>query len=379
MSNVTKANAKLPNPSVTLQAGINPKTKTPVKFDLSNPANLKNSIKTQLRILDEQNAVNRGVWYNLPCNLTSQELERMLYYKGQLCFFYSRSLKEFYFLPFTMTSENGTGLDIYGRISTVKPIPFVGGATEDGKEEKKDPTPVEIYLSNLKLKVQYSPLSEVKLEDLTDSAVLLFDYTPQFNSKNVIPRFVLQDGVIDAMSDCIPFMRTALMLSTGITGMRVADGDQSIQAVNTSDTLYMAALSGKPYIPLESQLELQELVGKAPGKSEEFMLAMQSLDNYRLSLYGIDNGGLFEKKAHELQSEADINGGPIGLIQQDAISIRQNFCNIVNSIWDLGIWYEPSETLSKADVNGDGVLYDRNENGESSGVETPSEGGSENV
>ena len=62
------------------------------------------------------------------------------------------------------------------------------------------------------------------------------------------------------------------------------------------------------------------------------MLAMQSLDNLRLSGYGIDNGGLFEKKAHELQSEADINGGPVGLVMQDGLSIRQNFCNIVNSI-----------------------------------------------
>ena len=43
------------------------------------------------------------------------------------------------------------------------------------------------------------------------------------------------------------------------------------------------------------------------GKIEEYMLAMQSLDNLRLSGYGIDNGGLFEKKAHELQTEADIN------------------------------------------------------------------------
>ena len=60
---------------------------------------------------------------------------------------------------------------------------------------------------------------------------------------------------------------------------------------------------------------------------------------------------------------------------QDATSIRQNFCNIVNSIYGLGIWYEPSETITKADMNGDGLLYDRDENGENSGVET--QGGAE--
>ena len=67
---------------------------------------------------------------------------------------------------------------------------------------------------------------------------------------------------------------------------------------------------------------------------------------------------------------------------QDGLSIRQNFCNIVNSIWGLGIWCEPSENVSGADINGDGLLYDRYENGESNGVDNSnnmeSNGGNEN-
>lgn len=85
---------------------------------------------------------------------------------------------------------------------------------------------------------------------------------------------------------------------------------------------------------------------------------MQSFDNLRLSGYGIDNGGLFEKKAHELQTEADINGGPVGLVLQDGLTIRQNFCIIANSIWGLGIWCEASETATGIDRNGDGMEYD---------------------
>lgn len=379
MSKVVKAKAKLNNCGPAIQAGINPKTGLPIKFDLSDPINLKAAIKTQLRILDEQNAVNRGVWYNLPCNITSQELERMLYYKGQLCFFYSHTLDQFFFLPFTLSSDKGTGLDVYGRYNTIKPVPFTGGSTEEEKKDGKEKTltPIEMFLSQLNLDVVYAPIpeEEMSLDLIKNSAVILRDYTPQFNQQNVIARYILQDGVLDAMSDCIPFMRTALINSTGVTGMRVMDGDQAQQALESGKSLYQCALSGFPYLPIEATMELQELTGKAPAKAEEYMLAMQSLDNYRLSLYGIDNGGLFEKKAHELQSEADINGGPVGLVMQDATSIRQNFCNIVNSIYGLGIWYEPSETITKADMNGDGLLYDRDENGENSGVET--QGGAE--
>ena len=76
-----KNNAFLPNIDALIKMGINPKTGLPYKF-LSN-IKLKENIMTVLRVVDEQDAVNRGKWYNLPCNITSQDLERMLYYKGR--------------------------------------------------------------------------------------------------------------------------------------------------------------------------------------------------------------------------------------------------------------------------------------------------------
>ena len=58
----------------------------------------------------------------------------------------------------------------------------------------------------------------------------------------------------------------------------------------------------------------------------------------------------------------------------DYVKIRQNFCNIVNSIWGLGIWYEPSENITGADMNGDGLVYDM----DMSQQEGPVEGGNDN-
>ena len=43
------------------------------------------------------------------------------------------------------------------------------------------------------------------------------------------------------------------------------------------------------------------------------------------------------------------------------------------------MWCEPAENIMGADTNGDGVMYDRNESGEHSGVDTKAqEGGNEN-
>lgn len=172
-------------------------------------------------------------------------------------------------------------------------------------------------------------------------------------------------------------MRTSLISSTGINGIRVNDADQQQNVMDAGRSVEHAALTGNPWVPIVGNIEFQELTNGQLGKSEEYMLALQSLDNLRLSGYGIDNGGLFQKKAHELQSEADLNGGPVGLVLQDGSSIRQNFCNIVNSIWGIGMWCEPAQNVSGTDTDGDGVIYDRNTEGQNSGIEN-TDGGNEN-
>jgi hypothetical protein len=59
-----------------------------------------------------------------------------------------------------------------------------------------------------------------------------------------------------------------------------------------------------------------------------------------------------------LEAEQRMNSNNIGLILQDGLTNRQEFCDIVNSIWGLGIWVEVSETVSNIDKNMDGVLQD---------------------
>lgn len=350
-----KNNARLPNLQPYIAAGIDPKTKLPIR---AIEEFRKEGVKKTLRILDEQNAINRYKWYNLPGQITSQELERLLYYKGQICFFYSKELDEFYFMPYAL---DGT-IDFYGRFNRIHPIPMTAGTTETSTTKK---SAQEEYLSTLKLRVLYDvPL---ELVDPAEVCVLLHDYSKQL-SQTIIPRQQLQEPILDVMSDCIPFMRTALLNSTGVQGMRVGNEDESANVYDASKALDNAALQGQKWLPIQGGLEFQELTGGATLKSEEFMLAMQSLDNYRLSLYGLDNGGLFQKKSHMLEAEQELNAGNTNLILQDGLSIRQHFCDIVNSYTGLGIWCDLSETVIAADINGDGVIADEeDQSGESYG------------
>ena len=61
-----KNNARLVDPSILIQAGINPKTGLPIKASNGNKSCLKEEIRKALRIIDEQDAINRFKWYNLP-------------------------------------------------------------------------------------------------------------------------------------------------------------------------------------------------------------------------------------------------------------------------------------------------------------------------
>lgn len=349
-----------------LQAGIDPNTKLPLR--LSAKSCLKSDIKTALRIIDEQDAVNRYKWYNLPCNITGEELERILYYKGQLAFFYMEDLDQFYFMPYAL---DGT-IDFYGRFNTIHPVPMTSGTDDkDGKAQAQ-------LLSQIVLTCQYGVMLEddITYETLTKSCVLLHDYTKQL-SQTIIPRQQINDGILDVEAECIPYMRTNLIAASGVKGMRVADSDQLDDVYQANQQIQSGALTGNVNIPIVGKLEFQELASQLGAKPAEFMLAMQSLDNFRLSTYGLENGGLFEKKQHILESENQVNQSNVGLILQDGLSIRQNFCNIVNSIWGLGIWCEPSENET-TDLNGDGVQYDEN-TGEKSGVETGGAGNESNV
>lgn len=340
-----------------VQAGINPQTGLPIKVK-DNEINYgidKADIKKQLRIVDEQDAVNRFTWYNLPSGLNSRLMERILYYKGQGMFF--KLQDQFYFLPYAL---NGT-IDVYGRFSDVTPLPFNGKA-QTGDKEKPWITGLtrrctyEVLLPDDYINKETGEILVDKIIETQDTyCVLIKDYTEQISQTN-ISRQILQDPILDVMADMFPFMRTALLNGTGVQGMRVTSEDEQSNVEAASRAINRAALTGKKWVPVVGQVDFQDLTTGSLAKAEEFLLAMQSLDNYRLSLYGLDNGGLFQKKSHMLEAEQKMNTGTTGLILRDSLQCRQDACNIINSIWGLDVWVEPSEVITQMDTNGDGVL-----------------------
>lgn len=342
----------LPDISTIIQMGINPKTGLPMKFG-SMRCTTKEDIKKVIRKQDEQIAVNKYVWYNLPDGITSQELEKYLYYFGQLCFFYYEPLNKFFFAKYALDG----GIDFYGRYNTIHPIPINSGGSDEKLVKAQ-----ELLLSEYKLNCVYDVKmpEEIKFEDLINSAVLIHDYTKQL-PQMIIPTQVLNDPVIDLEAEIFPYLRTSLLLGTGVKGVRVADPDSKDEVREANRELLTSALNAEAYVPITGTTDFQELTDGQLTKAQDYLQAAQAIDNFRLGLHGVQNGGLFDKSQYVNNTQTNMNmgGADVSLTIMDGLSIRQDFCNKVNSIWGLGIWCEPSETLVNMDLNGDGTAYDR--------------------
>ena len=348
MAQQGKNNAKMYDTTTMLAAGLNPNTKQKI---LPPDLSLKESIKNNIRLIDEAAAIKRYKWSGLPYGLNADLIEKVLYRYGQGALFYMEADEKFYFLPYALSAIEGTsGIDCYGRYTGITPVPYGGGTNSDGKKEP--------WIQGLQFKPQYDlPIFQLSYDEVIKRCVLLKDYTNPM-SQVLIPRQVLQDKIIDIESECFPMMRTALKNSTGIDGVRVGDQTEAANVEFASKAIDIAALTGQKFVPIVGKIDFQELTTGNVAKAEEFLLAMQSIDNFRLGQYGIGEGSVFTKKAHMLQSEQDMNAGNVGLTYNDGLELRQEMCNIGNLLFGLNMWCEAAETIAGIDKNMDGEISD---------------------
>lgn len=337
-----KNNANLPDIGSLISAGIDPKTRLPVKL-MGKKDSLEPNLRKLLRIRDESEAVNRYDWWNTGLSISSNMLERFLYYRYKLGFFYFNG--GFWVMPVTLS---GTGtLDFYNLENEVTPVPWNDGASA---EQKK-------VLSSIKLKVVKEPMLTAAPQDFEHSCVILRDYTPQGDINSGIPRATLQEGIISLESCILPYMRTNLMNNTGIMGVKISDQQEANDVIEAANAVDAAASSGSPWVPVLQKLDRQPLNNGGSSDSSTYLQAYQAVDNLRQSFLGVNKSGIYDKSQYVNAAQSALNV-PTSFPLADGLKLRQDACGIINSIWPLGIWCEISETASGMDKSGDGVADD---------------------
>lgn len=315
------------------------------------------NIRKILRKNDRQQFVNRFVWENLPDDLTGEFIERVLYYRYSGIFFYIPELNTFNFLPYV-----GRGLDEKGRYTSASPLPFNGTSVKQEGE-------VKLYIPGLNLVPLYNyeqtdafaiPVFDENgsltgsrtIQPQIEGCVILNSYCKDLSNRP-IPEQEMIDPLLDMMAEAIPLARTNLFANSGITGMKVTSEDDYSNVLAANMSMEAAALNGQRLIPVVGSVDFQEFANKGGADGEPFFMYMQTLDNLRLQSYGLKNNGIFEKQQYINNTMAGNIQANVGQILEDALKLRQEFCDFVNATWQLGISVRASETVTNSDTNMD--------------------------
>lgn len=335
----------LPDVQTLIAAGLDPKTGMPVRMASMSGSRLAGAMEEIFFSMDVQDSVSRYEWTGLPDGLDSEYIERLMYFKGQFALFYSDADKRFYALPYALGSGKliGSGkdvtgtIDVQGRYTVITPLPFNGGTTSINESEQREKEePPKPWINGL-VRVPVYREEDASLYDKRDAAVLFYDYPKEW-SQTTIPRFAKNRELIRLEAQCIPMMKTALLTETGVEGMRCAGTDEEGQIQAANAMFESAALNGTRWIGMRGSPGLESVGSSGSiGRAQEFTLALQSLDNLRLSTYGLATGGVFEKKAHVLEREEESNAGQQSKKLMVGLQLRKTRAAIANAVFGLNI------------------------------------------
>lgn len=316
------------------------------KYSSNKKEDLAVQMKILLRLNDEADAIGRFNWKEIAKGIamTSDEIERLLYFRGQLILWYYSNNDKFMITPFS-----GSGINFNGKFSKARPVPISLNNEVNNYDEQSKALDRELTIL-----YEIPSEKELKTLDINKVCVIIRDYPCQLNNTTIISRAVINDPLLEIESEIFPTSRTARFLSTGVKGLRINDESEATNVEDANRKLENAVLSGEPYIPITGKAEFQDLQAGQATKGEDYMLALQTLENFRLSTYGIENGGLFNKKAHELESEESINAGPVEGRLERAYNCREDAMKIARAVFGINMRCEIAVKSTKETTKNEG-------------------------
>ena len=318
--------------------------------------------------------IERFEWRNLPPELPSDLIERVLYFrfKGALFMFNEK----YYFLPFTL---KGT-IDSYGRYISITPVLFTG----QWKIQQGKYTEDISFMSNAEFTVVYDlPKQEgetaedevgedveddaITLPDAKDKAVILTDSSLEI-SQDFTPVSYLIRPLVEQMVDILVLVNIDLITSAKVFYVVAKDASQKEAIEKEFQDLDNRILNGKRIVVVTSPTELKELTGANVKDSARYFQSYQSIDNLRKDIIGIDNGGTFMKQEHttEMETQTNSNGG--SFVLNNALRMRKAFCETVNHVFGLSMQVDLKSASQTSQVAPQGAqTKDRNNDDQGGG------------
>lgn len=304
--------------------------------------------------------IERFEWKNLPPELPSDLIERILYFRYKGAFF--KNNDKHYFLPFALKGE----IDSYGRYIAITPVLFTGQwKVSDGKI-----TEDISFISGKAFKVVYDldsadgELDEIDRLEFDDKAVILTDSSLEI-SQDFTPMNYLIRPIVEQLVDILVLVNIDLISSAKMFYVVAKDPEQKEAIEKEFRDLDNRILNGKRVVVLTSPTDLKELMGTSVKDTARYFQSYQSIENLRKDIIGIDNGGTFMKQEHTTQMETEANTSGGSFVLNNALRMRKEFCEIVNRVFGLSIDVEVKGGEQNASVVPEGAqTKDRTEGGE---------------
>lgn len=297
-------------------------------------------------IMREQNyveTIERYMWTNVPFGLTPDLIERVLFFRGKGVLYFNDAVGKFQFLPFALNDT----IDEYGRYTRCNTLPFIGV-----DEVKKDPNSkkrmVSAVMEDLEL-VYDLPYNEEMLRMIREKkpvGIILNDNTLAISQQPII-RANYVKPVLHMMATLMNIINCA-MFGAADHNVLAVENESELKSINQGiDAINKNILNGKRFTAITSPLKIEPLKTSNTADLEGLFNTFNSLSNFLKSITGVANPGVFDKKAHLLQEEQQLNGSNADDIYYNGLRQRQEFCMLVQAYYGYPIWCESKRAMSE--------------------------------
>lgn len=297
-------------------------------------------------IMREQNyveTIERYMWTNVPFGLTPDLIERVLFFRGKGVLYFNDAVGKFQFLPFALNDT----IDEYGRYTRCNTLPFIG-VDEVKRDCNSKKRMVSAVMEDLEL-VYDLPYNEEMLRMIREKkpvGIILNDNTLAISQQPII-RANYVKPVLHMMATLMNIINCA-MFGAADHNVLAVENESELKSINQGiDAINKNILNGKRFTAITSPLKIEPLKTSNTADLEGLFNTFNSLSNFLKSITGVANPGVFDKKAHLLQEEQQLNGSNADDIYYNGLRQRQEFCMLVQAYYGYPIWCESKRAMSE--------------------------------
>ena len=266
-------------------------------------------LNVSLHTIDFIQATTRYEWLNLPENLYSWYIEKLLYYRGSALFF--KRGGEYFTLPFAVRN----GINLFGLPYVTQPLALNGEIFGDVV------LPVGI---------------DGTVNDSSNKGVIIYAHTPQYSNDQTIPTYAMTKPLLDEILKRLKYLDKNLVMSFISYIFRI-DNDKQKDAVQNALNNLVNAEELKAILAVTADPNIDNLANPREYLSQEIWQDITSYQNLRLTTLGIQNSGTFLKRERNTSSDYANMDAQAELVLKNGLELRKFACKQINEAFGLDV------------------------------------------